>query len=125
VRWPSLHRGRPGHAYRVGQFLAHHGVTVLCGDDTGVMTAVAAGVRLINGVVIGIQPNDSWSVYTCSGLWASVVPGDGEGRYDVRQHGPREVEAAHRWWRHSGEPTLKGWGFVVTPDRQTVRPARP
>jgi protein-L-isoaspartate O-methyltransferase len=71
----------------------------------------------------------AWLVDTCSGSWASVVPGDAEGRYDVRQHGPRrlwnEAEAAHRWWRHSGEPTLEDWEFVVTPDRQTVRPTRP
>jgi protein-L-isoaspartate O-methyltransferase len=71
----------------------------------------------------------AWLADTCSDSWASVVPGDAEGRYDVRQHGPRrlwnEVEAAHRWWRHSGEPTLEDWEFVVAPDRQTVRPARP
>ncbi|HWR46493.1 MAG TPA: protein-L-isoaspartate(D-aspartate) O-methyltransferase, partial [Pseudonocardiaceae bacterium] len=70
----------------------------------------------------------AWLVDTCSGSWASVVPGDAEGRYDVRQYGPRrlwsEVEAAHRWWRHSGEPTLEDWEFVITPDGQTVRPAR-
>jgi hypothetical protein len=28
-----------------------------------------------------------------------------------------EVEAAHRWWRHSGEPTLEDWEFIVAPDR--------
>jgi hypothetical protein len=27
------------------------------------------------------------------------------------------VEAAHRCWRHSGEPTLEGWEFIVAPDR--------
>jgi Protein-L-isoaspartate(D-aspartate) O-methyltransferase (PCMT) len=71
----------------------------------------------------------AWLVDTCSDSWASVVPGDAEGRYDVRQHGPRrlwhEVEAAHRWWRHSGEPTLEDWEFVVTPDRLAVRPTHP
>lgn len=71
----------------------------------------------------------AWLVDTCSGSWASVVPGDLKGHYDVRQHGPRrlwnEVEAAHRWWQQSGEPSLEEWEFVVTSDRQSVRPLRP
>ena len=70
----------------------------------------------------------TWLVDICSGSWASVTPDAAEGRYDVRQYGPRrlwnEAEAAHRWWRRSGEPTLEDWEFLITPDRQTVRPAR-
>lgn len=45
--------------YRVGQLLAQHGVTVLCGDGMGIMAAVAASVRSNNGMVIGIRLNDS------------------------------------------------------------------
>jgi protein-L-isoaspartate O-methyltransferase len=71
----------------------------------------------------------AWLVDTCSGSWASVVPGGTTGRYDVRQYGPRrlwdEAESAHRWWQQAGEPALEDWEFIITSDRQTVRPRTP
>lgn len=71
----------------------------------------------------------AWLVDDCSGSWASVVPGDTDDRYDVRQSGPRrlwdEAEAAHGWWQRAGRPGIEDWEFVVTPDRQTVRAAPP
>lgn len=63
-------------------------------------------------------------VDACSTSWASVVPADADGVYEVRQRGPRrlwdELEAAHRWWRRAGEPQLDDWEFVVAPERQAV-----
>jgi len=43
-------------AYGVGELLAGHGVTVLCGDGGGVMAAVAEGARVRTGLVIGVWP---------------------------------------------------------------------
>ena len=47
------------HAYRIGQLLAERGAVVLCGGGSGVMAAVAAGVRSQGGLVVGICPGDS------------------------------------------------------------------
>ncbi|MGH3829184.1 MAG: LOG family protein [Pseudonocardiaceae bacterium] len=58
----------PGHdcteddrvnAHRVGQLLAERGAVALCGGGSGVMAAVASGVRSKGGVVVGIRPNDT------------------------------------------------------------------
>lgn len=46
------------NARRVGQLLAERGAVVICGGGTGVMAAVAAGVRDRDGLVVGIRPND-------------------------------------------------------------------
>lgn len=43
-------------AYEVGVLLASRGATVLCGGGSGVMAAVASGVRTAGGTVIGILP---------------------------------------------------------------------
>jgi uncharacterized protein (TIGR00725 family) len=43
-------------ARTVGELLAAQGTTVICGGGSGVMAAVAAGVRSRGGVVIGIRP---------------------------------------------------------------------
>lgn len=67
----------------------------------------------------------AWLVDPITGSWASVVPGASRATYDVRQVGPRrlwdEAEAAHRWWRAAGQPTVEAWEFVVTRGRQWVR----
>ena len=47
------------NAYQVGRLLARAGATVICGGGSGVMAAVAAGVRAENGLVIGIHPSDT------------------------------------------------------------------
>lgn len=64
----------------------------------------------------------AWLGEPLSGSWASVIPSNTEGRYEVRQHGPRrlwnEVEAAHRWWLDQGKPTLDQWRFTVSADCQ-------
>jgi hypothetical protein len=46
-------------AFRIGELLARRGAVVICGGGTGVMAAVAAGVRSGNGVVVGVRPNDT------------------------------------------------------------------
>ncbi|MGH3739078.1 MAG: hypothetical protein ACRDT6_26290 [Micromonosporaceae bacterium] len=47
------------NARRVGELLAEQGAVVICGGGTGVMAAVAAGVRSRDGLVVGVRPNDS------------------------------------------------------------------
>jgi uncharacterized protein (TIGR00725 family) len=43
-------------AFEVGRQLARRGATVLCGGRGGVMAAVAAGARSLDGLVVGILP---------------------------------------------------------------------
>ena len=45
------------HAFRVGQLLAEHDATVICGGGAGVMAAVAAGARSRDGLVVGVLPS--------------------------------------------------------------------
>lgn len=47
------------NARQVGELLAERGAVVICGGGSGVMAAVAAGVRARNGVVVGIRADDS------------------------------------------------------------------
>lgn len=46
-------------AQDVGRYLASRGITVICGGLKGVMEACARGVKMSNGTVIGILPNDN------------------------------------------------------------------
>jgi len=68
----------------------------------------------------------AWLGDPLSGSWASVIPGDTEGRYDVRQYGSRrlwkEVSVAHQWWLDQGKPGLDRCRFTISPDRQTACP---
>jgi uncharacterized protein (TIGR00725 family) len=43
-------------AFEVGRQLARRGAIVLCGGGAGVMAAVAAGARSLDGTVVGIRP---------------------------------------------------------------------
>jgi uncharacterized protein (TIGR00725 family) len=43
-------------AREIGRLLAEAGAVVLCGGGTGVMAAVAVGVRSVGGLVIGVRP---------------------------------------------------------------------
>lgn len=66
----------------------------------------------------------AWLGDPLSGSWASVIPGDTEDRYDVRQYGPRrlwdEASAAYQWWLDQGEPGLDRWRFTISRDRQSA-----
>ncbi len=66
----------------------------------------------------------AWLGDPLSGSWASVIPGDDEDQYDVRQYGPRrlwnEVSAAYQWWHDHGRPGLDRWRFTISQDRQTA-----
>jgi len=70
------------HAHRVGELLAERGVVVVCGGGTGVMAAVAAGVRSRGGVVVGIRPGGD-RAGSSDDLTAVVVTNMGEARNAV------------------------------------------
>ena len=70
------------HAFRVGQLLAERGVTVICGGGTGVMAAVARGVRSRNGVIIGVRPGPDKTTASAD-LSAVIVTNIGEARNAV------------------------------------------
>jgi uncharacterized protein (TIGR00725 family) len=67
------------HAYRIGQLLAEQGATVICGGGTGVMAAVAKGVRERGGLVIGIRPGADKTTASPD-LSAVIVTNMGEAR---------------------------------------------
>jgi uncharacterized protein (TIGR00725 family) len=67
------------NAYRIGQLLAERGAVVICGGGTGVMAAVAAGVRSRDGLVIGIRPDDG-RAGASPDLSATIVTNMGEAR---------------------------------------------
>jgi uncharacterized protein (TIGR00725 family) len=69
-------------AHRIGQLLAERGVVVICGGGTGVMAAVAAGVRSRDGVVVGVRPGDD-RAGASNDLTATVVTNMGEARNAV------------------------------------------
>ncbi|RSM83190.1 dethiobiotin synthetase [Kibdelosporangium aridum] len=67
------------HAYEVGILLAQAGAIVICGGGTGVMAAVAAGVRAGNGLVIGVRPGNT-ATDASPDLSAVIVTNLGEAR---------------------------------------------
>lgn len=68
----------------------------------------------------------AWLVDTCSGSWASVVPGNVDDVFDVRQVGPRrlwdQAEAALRSWRSHGSPGVEDWRFEIVYGYQRAVP---
>lgn len=66
-------------AFLVGQLLAERRATVICGGGTGVMAAVARGVRSRDGFVIGIRPTGTRDG-TSPDLSATIVTNMGEAR---------------------------------------------
>jgi uncharacterized protein (TIGR00725 family) len=108
------------HAYEVGRLLARAGAVVICGGGTGVMAAVAAGVRAEHGLVIGVRPNDT-AADACPDLSAVIVTNLGEARNAVIVWSAGAVIAIGGSWgtlseialarRRGGIPviTLGGW----------------
>ena len=119
------------NAYRVGQLLAQRGVTVLCGGGTGVMAAVAAGVRSNSGVVIGIWPNDSREGASPD-LSAVIVTNMGEARNALIVWSADAVIAIGGSWgtlseialanRRGGIPviSLGGWRVLDQENREVA-----
>jgi uncharacterized protein (TIGR00725 family) len=68
------------NARRVGELLAERGAVVICGgDDSGVMAAVAAGVRAKGGTVVGIRPGGTRDDASPD-LTATIATNMGEAR---------------------------------------------
>lgn len=108
------------NAFRVGQLLAERGITVVCGGGSGVMAAVAAGVRSKNGQVIGVRPGDDPDDASPD-LSAVIVTNMGEARNAIIVWSADAVIAIGGSWgtlsevalamRRGGIPvvTLGGW----------------
>ncbi len=91
--------------------------------------AFSVGLHLPD-VQCGVFPEDDgqyevllYHVATESVASVQVTPtATAEGRYPVRQHGPRtlwdEAENAHRWWIEHGTPTRTRYGLTITPTAQ-------
>ena len=70
------------NGYLIGQGLAEGGAIVICGGGSGVMEAVAKGVRSKQGVVIGVRPGDTREGASAD-LTAVLVTNMGEARNAV------------------------------------------
>jgi len=111
------------NAYRVGQLLAERGAVVICGGGTGVMAAVAAGVRSRDGVVVGIRPGADRSGASPD-LSVTLVTNMGEARNAIIVWSADAVIAVGGSWgtlseialamRRGDVPvvTLGGWRIV-------------
>lgn len=118
------------NAYAVGQLLADQKITVICGGGTGVMAAVAKGVRSRGGMVIGVRPGPDKTTASPD-LSAVIVTNLGEARNAVIVWSADAVIAIGASWgtlsevalamRRGGVPviTLGGWR-VTTQDGQPV-----
>nr|WP_269330133.1 TIGR00725 family protein [Kineosporia babensis] len=117
-------------ARQVGVLLAEAGAVVICGGGTGVMAAVAAGVRSAGGTVIGIRPGADREGASPD-LSVTIVTNIGEARNAVIVWSADAVIAVGGSWgtlsevalarRRGGVPVvvLDGWR-VVGPDGTTV-----
>ncbi|MGW0433732.1 TIGR00725 family protein [Micromonospora sp. NPDC003197] len=117
-------------AYQVGELLAQQGVATICGGGTGVMAAVAAGVRAHGGVVVGVRPNDTRDGAS-EDLSVTIVTNMGEARNAIIVWSADSVIAIGGSWGTLSEVALAmrrgtipvialgGWR-VVTPDGELV-----
>lgn len=64
-------------AFEVGRQLVRRGATVLCGGRGGVMAAVAAGARSLDGLVVGVLPGPTSDT---ANLSVVIDTGMGEAR---------------------------------------------
>jgi uncharacterized protein (TIGR00725 family) len=92
-------------AYRVGELLAGHGVTVLCGGGGGVMAAVAEGARVRTGLVIGVWPGGD-RVGASPHLDAVVATNMGEARNAILVSSADAVIAIGGSWGTLSEVAL-------------------
>jgi uncharacterized protein (TIGR00725 family) len=118
------------HAYRIGQLLAERGAVVICGGGTGVMAAVAKGVRSKDGLVVGVRPTDTRDGASPD-LSVTIVTNMGEARNAIVVWSADAVIVVGGSWgtlsevalakRRGGVPvvSLGGWR-VVDADGQPV-----
>ncbi len=92
-------------AREVGALLAKRGITVVCGGGTGVMAAVAAGVRAGGGVVIGIRPGPDRDDASAD-LTAVIATNMGEARNAIIVQSADAVVAVGGSWGTLSEVAL-------------------
>ncbi len=92
-------------AREVGELLAARGITVICGGGSGVMAAVAAGVRSGGGVVIGIRPGPNRDGASAD-LTAVVATDMGEARNAIIVQSADAVIAVGGSWGTLSEVAL-------------------
>ena len=92
-------------AREVGELLAARGITVICGGGSGVMAAVAAGVRSGGGVVIGIRPGADRDGASAD-LTAVVATDMGEARNAIVVQSADAVIAVGGSWGTLSEVAL-------------------
>jgi uncharacterized protein (TIGR00725 family) len=95
-------------AHRVGVLLAEAGATVVCGGGSGVMAAVAAGVRSVGGLVIGVRPGPD-AADANPDLSAVIVTNLGEARNAVIVWSADAVIAVGCSWGTLSEIALARW----------------
>lgn len=100
-----------------------HELTVFWDDEPDDERTDPAGL----GPITDDNRYTTYLLHPGTGSWAAIAvthSGEDEGRYRVRQHGPRrladEVETAWRAWDDAGRPELDRYCVRVDPHGQTV-----
>lgn len=114
-------------ARALGAALARMGLPVLCGGRTGVMEAVAEGVRAAQGLCIGLLPEDDWRAANPHVL--PVATGIGKARNVLIAQASRALIAVGGelgtlteigFGLHFGKPV---WGLDAAPEVPGLRRA--
>lgn len=114
-------------AETLGAALARMGLPVLCGGRTGVMEAVAAGMRAAGGLCIGLLPEDDWRAANPHVL--PIATGIGKARNVLIAQASRALIAVGGelgtlteigFGLHFGKPV---WGLDAAPEVPGLRRA--
>ncbi len=112
-------------ARQLGTALVEMGLPVLCGGRTGVMEAVAEGVRAAGGLCIGLLPEDNWRVANPHVL--PIATGIGKARNVLIAQASRALIAVGgglgtlteiAFALHFGKPV---WGLAQAPEAPGLR----
>ena len=101
------------NAHRIGELLAQHQVTVLCGGGIGVMEAAAAGAQSKGGLVIGIRP-DAKPANANSHLSAIIYAKMGEARNNILVNSANAVIVVGGSWGTLSELALANRANIPT-----------
>jgi uncharacterized protein (TIGR00725 family) len=104
-------------AFEVGRQLARRGAIVLCGGGTGVMAAVAAGARSLDGLVVAIAPGPEPGAADAT---VAITTDLGQARNAVLVNSADAVIAVGGSWGTLSEVAMAMRRRANTPDLRVI-----